>query len=235
MKTMIILGSEGYLGKAVQDHFQDQYHLIRVDIKQTASKEEAGVFSGFDLSNHDHIQHLITYLKEKELKVDAIVNLVGVNLVRNFYNISLNDWEKTMSTNVSSFLFFLKAVYPYLNTSVSIVVTASQNGVVAHEDRIDYGTSKAALIHLVKNLSIDFLKDSSKDIKINSISPSYILNDSNQQFFESYEGKKLIKKIPYKKLLVPEDVIHAIEFLVSDRSKAIRGQNLIIDYGYTLI
>ncbi|HFD6940954.1 TPA: SDR family oxidoreductase, partial [Enterococcus faecalis] len=67
-------------------------------------------------------------------------------------------------------------------------------------------------------------------------SPSYILNQSNKQLLtESFEGKKLLKKIPLKKFVQLEDVVAAIDFLLSDRSKAIRGQNIIVDYGYTIV
>ncbi|MBX5320326.1 SDR family oxidoreductase [Staphylococcus caprae] len=139
-----------------------------------------------------------------------------------------------MDINLTSVYIALKVMHPYLNTTPSIVVLASQNGVVGHEDRIDYGSSKSALIHLVKNLSLDFAKYSNKDIKINALSPTYIANESNENYFNGMKGKKLINNIPYKKILQIEDVVKGIEFLLSDSSKSMRGQNLILDYGYTI-
>ena len=59
-------------------------------------------------------------------------------------------WDKTFDINIKSFVFLLKSIYSSLSHRVSIVSVASQNGIVAHEDRIAYGTSKAALIHLTK-------------------------------------------------------------------------------------
>ncbi|MFP7226311.1 SDR family oxidoreductase [Priestia filamentosa] len=239
MKNMIVLGSEGFLGKAIQDHFHDKYNMICLDEQEGLDDKNTSrtnlCFKKLDINDTSSYKETTNFLQTNQLKIDIILNLIGVNSFKNFYNISRNDWDKTLNTNVSSFVFLLKELYPFFNNKVSIVAIASQNGVVAHEDRIDYGTSKAALIHLVKNLTIDFLLDKEKDIKVNCISPSYIENESNKEFFNSIEGKKLLKKIPYRKLIQYEDVINAIEFLISDKSKGIRGQNLIIDYGYTLI
>ncbi|AHA10881.1 SDR family oxidoreductase [Bacillus toyonensis] len=240
MKNMLILGSEGFLGKAVQEYFRNNYNLICLDkdgvLNLNRNDQNSSLFFGhFDINNKDTYQSLIDFLNLNQLKIDNIVNLIGINSFKNFYDVSREDWTKTLDTNVTSFVFFLKELYPFFNTEVSIVAIASQNGVVAHENRIDYGTSKAALIHLVKNLTIDFLLDKEKDIKINCISPSYIQNESNKEFFNGFEGRKLLKKIPYRKLIEYSDVVNAIDFLISEKSKGIRGQNLIIDYGYTLI
>jgi NAD(P)-dependent dehydrogenase (short-subunit alcohol dehydrogenase family) len=116
------------------------------------------------------------------------------------------------------------------------VTVASQNGVVGHEDRISYGTSKAALIQLSKNLTIDFAKYSEKDIRINSISPSYVHTKENEEsYFNTYPGKKMLERIPTRTLVPPHEVAALIDFLLSKKCKSIRGQNIIIDNGYTII
>ncbi|MGX1373460.1 NAD(P)-dependent dehydrogenase (short-subunit alcohol dehydrogenase family) [Priestia megaterium] len=240
MKNMLILGSEGFLGKAVQEYFNGRYNLICLDQHIVADSDNGyqknNVFiSKFNINDKDSYKNILDFLESNHVKIDIIVNLIGVNSFKNFYSVSREDWNNTLDTNLSSFVFLLKELYFYFNNQVSIVAIASQNGVVAHENRIDYGTSKAALIHLVKNLTIDFLLDKEKDIKINCISPTYIQNESNKEYFNGIEGKKLLRKIPYRKILEYDDVVNAIEFLISDKSKGIRGQNIIIDYGYTLI
>ncbi|MBY0200349.1 SDR family oxidoreductase [Priestia megaterium] len=240
MKNMLILGSEGFLGKAVQKYFNGRYNLICLDQHIVADSDNGyqknNVFiSKFNINDKDSYKNILDFLESNQVKIDIIVNLIGVNSFKNFYSVSREDWNNTLDTNLSSFVFLLKELYFHFNNQVSIVAIASQNGVVAHENRIDYGTSKAALIHLVKNLTIDFLLDKEKDIKINCISPTYIQNESNKEYFNGIEGKKLLKKIPYRKILEYDDVVNAIEFLISDKSKGIRGQNIIIDYGYTLI
>lgn len=234
-KNILILGADGFVGKELSKQKFDNYICVDKTYKTEIEKKENCYYIKCDISNKEECSKLIEVIKEIGISFEAVVNLVGVNRRMNFYNISEDIWEETFNTNVKGILFLLKKLYPFLGDTVSIVNVASQNGIVAHEDRIDYGPSKAALIHLTKNLSIDLLKDKSKDIKVNSISPSYILNDSNKDFFNTFEGKKMINRIPYKRLVEVDDVVNLIMFLLSDKSKAIRGQNIAIDYGYTIV
>lgn len=233
-KNILVLGSNGFIGNSLLKKTSDNYICVDKSYK-SIKKQNNHYYIRCDISSSKDCDKLVEILEENNLRIDAIVNLVGINKIKNFYNISEEIWDQTFNINVKSLLFLLKKIYPLFSDVVSIVNVASQNGVVAHEDRIDYGASKAALIHLTKNLSIDFLKDKSKDIKVNCISPSYIINKSNKHFFESYAGKKLINKIPYKKLVEVDDVVNTIMFLLSNESKAIRGQNIILDYGYTIV
>ncbi|CEP43290.1 short-chain dehydrogenase/reductase SDR [[Clostridium] sordellii] len=234
-KNILILGANGFVGKMLPKEAFDNYICVDKTYKTEREKKGNYHYIKCDISKKEECNKLLEILKEIDISFEAVVNLVGINKRMNFYNISEDIWEETFNTNVKGILFLLKRLYPFLGDKVSIINVASQNGIVAHEDRIDYGPSKAALIQLTKNLSIDLLKDKSKDIKVNSISPSYIINDSNKDFFDTYEGKKMINKIPYKKLVEVDDVVNLIMFLLSDNSKAIRGQNIVIDYGYTIV
>lgn len=174
------------------------------------------------------------FLKEDAGGIDALVYLPGVNFMSDFFSVTQEKWESTFEINVAAFLFVVKQLYEVFNDTVSIVCIASQNGVVAHEDRVAYGTSKAALIHLVKNLTIEFSRIKSKDIRVNAVSPGYILEEKSEKYFNTTKGKRLINRIPYKKLVEARDVADTIKFLLSNKSKAIRGQNIVLDYGYSL-
>lgn len=84
-------------------------------------------------------------------------------------------------------------------------------------------------------MSIDLAKQSEKDIKINAISPGYIISEKSESLFKTIKGKKMLKKIPYKQLVTLDNVVGVINFLFSEDSAAIRGQNIIVDYGYTIV
>lgn len=189
-----------------------------------------------DVTDLWSIKQVKEELEKESVKMDAIIFSIGINPIQSFYSISEETWDKTFSVNLKSVIFMIKELYPIFKEKVSIVLIGSQNGVVGHEHRIDYGPSKAALIQLAKNLTLDFEADNEKDIKVNVVSPSYILNHSNEKLLkDSFEGRKLLKKIPLKKFVQLEDVVGTIDFLLSDNSKAIRGQNIIVDYGYTIV
>ncbi len=236
MKNIIIFGANGYIGIECLKTLKADMKIgidINTDRLDTLSTSNLKKFK-IDMTCINQYNQILDFLEENQIKLDKIVFCQGVNYMKNFFDSTIETFNKTININLTSVYMALKVLYPYLSTTSSIVVLASQNGVVGHEDRIDYGSSKSALIHLVKNLSLDFAKYSSKDIKINALSPTYVANESNEDYFSSLTGKKMINNIPYKKILQIEDVVKGIEFLLSDNSKSMRGQNLILDYGYTI-
>jgi len=237
MKNLLVVGSAGYLGRSYIEKNIEKYNFWGIDkVKNTSCPDFIKQEFIADVTNLNNIRKIRKKLECERIKLDSLLFSVGINPFQSFYSIDEEIWDYTFSVNLKSIVFMIKELYPLFKEQVAIVLIGSQNGVVGHEQRIDYGPSKAALIQLAKNLTLDFEKDQEKDIKVNVVSPSYILNQSNKQLLtESFEGKKLLKKIPLKKFVQLEDVVAAIDFLLSDRSKAIRGQNIIVDYGYTIV
>jgi len=235
MKKTLIFGSAGLLARNYVESYPKNNYLF-LDKRNINNFDENNTECfRFDIeSNHDQ-QSLVEYCEKNEVLIEGIIFFQGINFMNNFFSVSSKEWDSTISINVKSIVFTLKYLYPYIADKCSIVVIASQNGVIGHKDRIDYGTSKAALIHLVKNLSIEFSGIKDKDIKINAVSPGYIYADKSKAYLDSPKGEILKNKIPYKKFVLPNDVSNAVHYLMSDESKAIRGQNIILDYGYTLI
>lgn len=191
-------------------------------------------YLSIDYTDNACFTKINNFISNQNCMINKIVFAAGINYCNDFFSTSLDQWEKTFDVNITSFLFTLKSIYEFLDSKVSIVVIASSNGVVGHKNRIEYGPSKAALIQLVKNLTIDFSSLIDKDIRINAVSPFYVKTKKNKAYLESYYGEKLVKKIPNKKFITSDDVLNAIYFLLSDNSEAIRGQNIIIDNGFTI-
>lgn len=237
MKNLLVVGSAGYLGRSYIEKNKEKYNFWGIDkVKNTSCPDFIKQEFVADVTDLNNIRKIRKKLECERIKLDSLLFSIGINPFQSFYSIDEEIWDYTFSVNLKSIVFVIKELYPLFKEQVAIVLIGSQNGVVGHEQRIDYGPSKAALIQLAKNLTLDFEKDQEKDIKVNVVSPSYILNQSNKQLLtESFEGKKLLKKIPLKKFVQLEDVVEAIDFLLSDRSKAIRGQNIIVDYGYTIV
>lgn len=234
MKRIVIIGSNGTLARNYVDNYPDNYLLLDKSNTNYLNTDVEGNEFKFDANNSKDLEDLAEYCQKKSLKITGIIFFQGINLMNDFFSVTSNEWDLTFNSNLKSSLFILKYLFPHFYKKCSIVVIASQNGVVAHEQRIDYGTSKAALIHLIKNLSIEFSKLDNMDVKLNAISPGYVYSERGKKYLDSYKGEKLRSKIPYKRFVLPEDIAHTISFLMSSKSDAIRGQNIIVDYGYTL-
>jgi len=235
MGKILICGANGTLAENyISLYPNNDYILLDKDFENDFQHTNNSNIYRFDFNCKDDYMELKSYLSYNEFKIAGIVFFQGVQFANSFFSVTEKEWEKTLDINVKSILFTLKHLFTFIDNSCSIVVLASQNGVVGHINRIDYGTSKAALIHLVKNLSLEFAQVKEKDIKINCISPGYIYSEKSKDFLETYKGQILKAKIPYDSFVLPMDVSHTIDFLMSDKSMAIRGQNIILDYGYTL-
>ncbi|WP_042142086.1 SDR family oxidoreductase [Paucisalibacillus sp. EB02] len=236
MGNIVIIGSEGTIGQAVRNTLKDHFQ-IRIDksFKEEIFEGNQAIQLSYDITSETELDKVYEVIKEKNLSIDGVIYLAGVNYMRNFFTSTADSWQETFDINLFGIVKFLKRVYNLFSDKVSVVCVASQNGIVGHEDRVDYGPSKAAIIQLVKNLTVDFATYSNKDFKINCVSPTYVITEENKVYFESFPGVKLVNRIPYKKLVTPIEVANAIEFLMSEKSDGIRGQNIVIDYGYTVV
>ena len=90
-----------------------------------------------------------------------------------------------------------------------------------------YAAIKGGLVNLTRYMASYF---GPHQVRVNSVSPGGIFDNQNSIFVKNYE-----KKVPLQRMGVPEDIAPSISFLLSDDSKYITGQNLIIDGGWTAI
>lgn len=241
MKTYLIFGSNGKIASHyIKNKLSNNNNFLILIDKEKKYEEDFLdndniIYFQININDLNAFEKLDDYLKDKRIFVDFVLFSVGVNYGNSFYSSSIKEFQDTLNTNITSLFLSLKIIYKYLNYKSSIVAIASQNGIVGHEERIDYGPSKAAMIQFAKNFSVDVARNSDKDIKFNTISPGYIISNDSSPLFNSIKGKKLKQRIPYKKLVELEDISNVIEFLFSNKSEAIRGQNIVVDYGYTII
>ena len=91
---------------------------------------------------------------------------------------------------------------------------------------IEYSAAKAGIISLTRYLA-KYIQN--KDLRINCISPGGIYDNQNKIFVKRYKNDCISKG-----LLDPKDLCSTVKFLISDDSKYIRGQNILIDDGWSL-
>jgi NAD(P)-dependent dehydrogenase (short-subunit alcohol dehydrogenase family) len=123
------------------------------------------------------------------------------------------------------------------NLSGSIINIASIYGVQAPDFGVyentnmtspaAYSAIKGGIINLTRYLASYF---GEYGIRVNSVSPGGIFDNQNKTFVDNY-----IKKVPLKRMGKPDDISPAIVFLISDQSRYITGQNMIIDGGLTIV
>lgn len=249
-KKTLVIGAGGLLGsQVVESLLQSGSAVIATDIDtdNLSSKLEQ---MGCELSNSKlSIQHL-DINNEKEVKVffnllediDGVVNCAyprNKTYGTHFYEVTIDSFNENVSLNLgSAFLvsqqcaiYFSKHSKPF-----SLINISSIYGVVApkfdiYENTtmtmpVEYAVIKSALLHLSKYI-VTYVKDS--NFRVNSISPGGLLDGQPESFLQAYEAQTLGQG-----MLEPKDMMGAIKLLLSDSSKYINCQNIIIDDGFTL-
>jgi len=206
-KKIIVVGSEGGIGKAIVTILKEEGILpIELDIK-----------TGFDITNE--LDRFNIYSQNDN--IDGIVIAHGV---------TSQLWDKTIEINLESIYKFLIIMKGRLNKGASIVNITSLGGHLGFPDNPQYCASKGGLRVLTKALALDWGKD---NIRVNNVVPGYIKTNMTNK---SYNDKKLKKQRDDRMILnrwgEPEDVANAVIFLLSDKSSYITGIDLVVDGGW---
>lgn len=251
MKSILITGGSGKVGFQLIMHFLKKEYKV---ITTTTNKErflydkekDLSVFNlklleivEVDFSADGAISKITAYLKTKNIKLtDVIHNARSLSFLK-------IEEDKTVSSENFSGEFYMDVVFPYrLSMAIknkvphqleNIIFISSMYGVVGpspalYEDfesssPIHYGVSKAAQIHLTKELAVRL----APKIKVNCISFGGIKGRTNKEFEKRYQ-----KLTPQQKMLKDEDVTGPVDFLISENSKDMTGQNLKVDGGWTI-
>ena len=244
-RKIVIVGGAGRLGKVFvkecKSNDMDVYVLDICDRKKWDSlKIDCNLFFQIN-QDSDSLSTAIKQIKKHALTIDCVINTSypkNQNYGKPFFKISSNDFNENIVLHVGGYFnvmqkfseFFLHQGYG------NIINIASIQGVLAPKfehysgtkmtSPVEYSASKSAIISMSKYLA-KFL--SGKNIRVNCISPGGIKDKQPQMFIDKYA-----LSCTSKGLLNPEDLIGTLLFLISDQSKFINGQNIIVDDGWSL-
>jgi NAD(P)-dependent dehydrogenase (short-subunit alcohol dehydrogenase family) len=143
-------------------------------------------------------------------------------------------YEKMFNINLFSFLEISKFLIKnsLLNNPSSIVPISSIASNYGDKAKVLYAASKGAINSAVKSMAKEL---SLKGVRVNSIVAGFIKTDMYTQYVELIGNEKIdamIKNHQYLGLGYPEDIVHAVSYLLSNESRFITGTNLVVDGGW---
>jgi NAD(P)-dependent dehydrogenase (short-subunit alcohol dehydrogenase family) len=181
------------------------------------------------------IRGAVADLLDESGGIDLLVNNAGVNVPKPAVDITEEDWDTVLDTNLKGTFFVTTALAgTWLQTSnhAAVVNIASQAGLVAIEDRAAYGSSKAALIHLTKQLALEW---ATSGIRVNAVAPTFVRTELTESTLSRPDwAGELLSRIPVGRFGEPDDIVGAVLFLLSDAAGLITGHTIAIDGGYTI-
>ena len=240
-KIIIVTGGNGLLGKAIVNRIKlEGAFCINLDINHKTNVDLSNI--NCDITSQESIDTALKIILNKYNKIDGLVNNAYPRTNdwgNKFEDIEFDSWVKNVDIQMNSVFYICQKVLAQmkLQNSGSIINMGSIYGVVGNDFTIYEGTklTSAAAYSAIKGGIINFTRYLASyfgkyNVRINCVSPGGIFDNQNEIFVKNYENK-----VPMKRMGLPDDIAPSIAFLLSDDSKYITGQNLIIDGGWTIV
>lgn len=232
--TAKLFAREG--AKVVIDYFVSDYEP---DARENAEKvlEEVnatgkvGIIVECDVRSEAQIKQLIQTTEEKLGKIDVLVNNAGYVVDKPIHERTLEDWHRTIDTNLLGTFLCTKLISEAMNDGGSIVNAGSTNGIYYNNpESTDYDASKAGIINMAKNFAKEL---GPRNIRVNATALGWANTDMNKQLpMDFLQGE--IDKTFLKRFAEEEEVAKLTMFLASDDASYVNGTVVIIDGGTSL-
>lgn len=229
MKTAIITGGTGAIGKALVAEFSRDYRVIftynsNVAVAEEISRKYGAEAVRCDISKPDDVHRLRNYMNNCSL----LINNAGISQIKLFSDITDKDWDDMIGVNLSGVFYVTREVTPFMvhNKEGSIINISSVWGVHGASCEVHYSAAKAGVIGLTKALSKEL---GPSGIRVNCIAPGVIDSPMNAHL-NAEEMQELIDCTPVSRIGTPEDVAHAARFFEANTFTT--GQILGVDGGF---
>lgn len=236
----VITGASGDIGQAIARAYAQKGYKVAICFHQNKKAAEelayeitrgggfATAFSA-DLTSEQHVLLLEKEVIERMGEPDVLVNNAGVASQMLFTDVSLEEYDYVMDSNVKSAFLVTRAFLPYMvrNKKGCIINISSMWGQVGASCEVVYSASKAALIGMTKALAKEV---GPSGIRVNCIAPGVI--DTKMNANHSEEAlQELVDETPLGRLGTPRDIANVCVFLASPRSTFMTGQVLGVNGG----
>lgn len=240
-KTVIVTGGSKGIGESiVRDLSKKEYNIVLNYNKseenakkiQKELKENGILIDIFkaDVSKREEVKKLIEYTLEKYKNIDILINNAGISQTKLFTDITDEDWNRMINTNLNSVFYVTQEVLPNMihNKNGCIINISSVWGMVGASCEVHYSVSKAGIDAMTKSLAKEL---GPSNIRVNSIAPGIIKTDMISNLKEE-EIKTIEQEIPLEKIGTPDNIVKCVNWLIDDEYTT--GQIISINGGWVI-
>ena len=240
-KIIIVTGGSRGIGAEIVKQLAKQNYIVILNychseeqaqnIKEELAKEgkQIEIFKA-DVSKREEVKKLIQFVIEKYKTIDVLINNAGISQTKLFTEITDNEWNKMIQTNLNSVFYCCQEVLPTMikNKTGNIINISSIWGITGASCEVHYSVTKAGVIGLTKALAKEV---GPCNIRVNSIAPGMINTEMNKEYTEE-DINKIKEETPLEKIGEPIDITKCIKWLIEDNFTT--GQVISLNGGWLI-
>jgi len=242
-RTALVTGGSRGIGKAIVERlaangakvafvYQSNAQAATQLVAELTGQQLTVVAYQADVRKKEEADAVVGQVIDAWGKVDILVNNAGVIRDTLLATMDVDQWRDVIETNLSSVYNFCQAVTrPMMSARYGRIVNMSSVAAeFGNKGQVNYAASKGGIDGLTRCLATEL---ASRGVTVNAVAPGFIETDMTAAVRNAAEAE-IKKRIPVRRLGKPDDIAHAVAFLVSDEASYITGQVLRVDGGLTL-
>lgn len=233
----IVTGAGSGIGKSIAATLaQANWKVVVNDINQTTVKQTAdeincagkAIAMHGDISDESTVAQIFHQIEKDIANSPALlVNNAGIQTWAPLSELSVNDWQKTLATNLTGCFLMCKFFAALAPANSSIINIGSGCNSLAFPNLIDYSASKGGIEMFTKSIALDL---GPRGIRVNCIAPGAIATERTAAETHDYSNR-WAELTPLRRVGTPQDVANAVLLLTDEKASFISGQTIKVDGG----
>ena len=234
-RVALVTGGTRGIGRGICEGLKDRGYVVAAnyagnDAAAAAFTKETDIPAyKFDVSDYDACQAGVARIAEDLGPVDVLVNNAGITRDGTLLNMSHEDWQAVVDTNLGSCFNLSKAVFAGMRERRfgRIVNIGSINGQAGQYGQVNYAAAKSGIHGFTKALAQEGAR---YNITVNAVAPGYVDTDMVAAVPDNVL-EKIVARIPIGRLGHADEIARAVLFLVADEATFVTGSTMSINGG----
>jgi NAD(P)-dependent dehydrogenase (short-subunit alcohol dehydrogenase family) len=233
-KKVLVTGGASGIGQAAAARFLEEGCVVCVlDRDPDARARVAGELPGLaavidaDVSDREEVRRAFREAVDRMGSVDVVINNAGISIRHAFLNITSEEWSTVLGVNLTGVFNVAQEAARHMVDKGSGVIlnTASTAGTTGYPHYADYSASKGGVIALSRAMALEL----APMVRVNAISPGYVLTPMQRAEYTDEMLDAVNRKIPMGRHAKPQEIAALFAFLASEDAAFATGQVYVMD------